>query len=108
MATFYFKPQPCSSSRICHIAPAPAAAASQPLRRCPSISWRWQQPQRRHTTLQCHQRAESTSQTNFFTEQDEDDNRLRQNSGIFHPSIWADFFLGSSNPASASSQQEVY
>jgi hypothetical protein len=37
---------------------------------------------------------------------DEDDSRLSQNAGIFHPSIWGDFFLGYSNPT-ASSQQQV-
>jgi hypothetical protein len=47
--------------------------------------------------LQCHQR-----------QQDEGDYRLHQNTGIFHPSIWGDFFLGSSTNPAASSQQEVY
>ncbi|WVZ95807.1 LOW QUALITY PROTEIN: hypothetical protein U9M48_041523 [Paspalum notatum var. saurae] len=53
------------------------------------------QRQRRHISrLQCRQ-----------VQQDEGDNRLTQNTGIFHPSIWGDFFLGYSNPVSSSQQQ---
>lgn len=35
------------------------------------------------------------------------DNRLSQNTGIVHPSMWKDFFLGCSYPATASLQQQV-
>ncbi|WVZ95795.1 hypothetical protein U9M48_041515, partial [Paspalum notatum var. saurae] len=38
-------------------------------------------------------------------QQNERDNRLTQNTGIFETSIWGDFFLGYSNPAASSQQQ---
>ena len=105
MTTFNFKPPPpCSSSRrrSCHVHVGAAAASPPPLiRRCPSVSWRWLE-QRRHTRLQCGQ-----SSPQQISNLDEDDSRLSQNAGIFHPSIWGDFFLGDSNPAAASSQQQV-
>ncbi|KAF8731742.1 hypothetical protein HU200_015674 [Digitaria exilis] len=80
-----------------------AAASAPPLiRRCyPDVSWRW----RRSFRLQCSQsRQDSAARTR--RDLDEYDRRLRQNAGIFHPSIWGDFFLGYSNP-SASSQQQM-
>ena len=106
MTTFSFKPPPpCSSSRrrSCHVHVGAAAASPPPLiRRCPSVSWR--RRLRRHTCrLQCGQ--QSPQQNSNLV--DEDDSRLSQNAGIFHPSIWGDFFLGYSNPAAASSQQQV-
>ncbi|CAL4896107.1 unnamed protein product [Urochloa decumbens] len=88
----------------CHIATAPAS--SPPLiRRCPSISWGWLQQRRRHTCrLQCSRpQQDFTAPTRHGL--DEDDTRLSQNAGIFHPSIWGDFFLGYSNPAASSQQQ---
>ncbi|CAL4903312.1 unnamed protein product [Urochloa decumbens] len=89
----------------CHIAAAPAS--SPPLiRRChPSTSWRWLQQQRRHTyRLQCSRpQQDSVALTRHGL--DGYDTRLSQNAGIFHPSIWGDFFLGYSNPAASSQQQ---
>ena len=103
MTTFSSKPPQCSSRRSCHVHIGAAAASPPPLiRRCPSVSWRWRL--RRHTCrLQCGQ--QSPQQNSNLV--DEDDSRLSQNAGIFHPSIWGDFFLGYSNPAAASSQQQV-
>ena len=102
MTTFSSKPPQCSSRRSCHVHIGAAAASPPPLiRRCPSVSWRWLE-QRRHTRLQCGQ-----SSPQQISNLDEDDSRLSQNAGIFHPSIWGDFFLGYSNPAAASSQQQV-
>ncbi|KAG2624063.1 hypothetical protein PVAP13_3KG098200 [Panicum virgatum] len=106
MTTFSFKPPPpCSSSRrrSCHVHVGAAAASPPPLiRRCPSVSWRWRL--RQHT---CRlQRGQQSPQQNSNLV-DEDDSRLSQNAGIFHPSIWGDFFLGYSNPAAASSQQQT-
>lgn len=102
MTTFSSKPPQCSSRRSCHVHIGAAAASPPPLiRRCPSVSWRWLE-QRRHTRLQCGQ-----SSPQQISNLDEDDSRLSQNAGIFHPSIWGDFFLGYSNPAAASSQQQT-
>ncbi|CAL4910726.1 unnamed protein product [Urochloa decumbens] len=90
----------------CHIAAAPA---SSPLfvRRCPSISWRWLQQRRQHTCrLQCSRQQQDSAATTRHG-LDGDDTRLSQNAGIFHPSIWGDFFLGYSNPAASSQQQQT-
>jgi hypothetical protein len=38
----------------------------------------------------------------------EADSRLSRNTGIFHPSIWRDFFLGYSNPDNSSQQLQVF
>ncbi|CAN6358245.1 unnamed protein product [Urochloa humidicola] len=94
----------------CRIA-APAAASSPPLiRRCRPIStsWRWLQQRRRHTScrLQCSLPQQgSVAPTRHGV--NEDDTRLNQNAGIIHPSIWGDFFLGYSNPAASSQQQQT-
>ena len=106
MATFSFKIplHRSNSSRSYHVI---AASESQLLRRSRSIPWSWQKQQwRQQTRLQCRQLQQDT---NPRTEQDldEGDSRLRQNTSTFHPSIWGDFFLGYSNPAAASSQQQV-
>ncbi|KAJ1261197.1 hypothetical protein BS78_09G009500 [Paspalum vaginatum] len=92
-----------SMRRSCHTHTASAAAPPPPgiIR---SVSWRWQQHgrrrRRRHTCrLQCRQQ--------LLVEQNETDNRLTQNTGVFEPSIWGDFFLGySNNPAASSSSQQ--
>ncbi|WVZ95781.1 hypothetical protein U9M48_041504 [Paspalum notatum var. saurae] len=94
-ATFSFRPQEyISSRRSCHTA---ATAAAPPPRIIRSTSWRWQQHARRRPIcrLQCRQQVQ----------QNESDNRPTQNTGIFEPSIWGDFFLGYSNPAASSQQQ---
>ncbi|CAD6334944.1 unnamed protein product [Miscanthus lutarioriparius] len=106
MATFSFKIplHRSNSSRSYHVI---AASESQLLRRSRSIPWSWQKQQwRQQTRLQCRQLQQDT---NPRTEQDldEGDSRLRQNTSTFHPSIWGDFFLGYSNPAAASSQQQI-
>jgi len=105
MATFFsFKPQRrrrSSSSTIYHIITASESKSS--LRRSGSISWSW----KKHRRLQ--QRCQRQQDSNPRTEQDladEGDCHLSQNIGIFHPSIWGDFFLGYSSPE-ASSQQKV-
>nr|CAB3459919.1 unnamed protein product [Digitaria exilis] len=95
MTTFSSKPPHCTS----------AVVSSRPfIRRCSSgVSWRWQQ-RRKSCGLRCSQsRQDSATQT--WRDLDEDDRRLSQNAGIFHPSIWGDFFLGYSNPAALSQQQ---
>ncbi|WVZ95928.1 hypothetical protein U9M48_041630 [Paspalum notatum var. saurae] len=97
-ATFSIRPQEgVSSRRSCHS----TAAAPQPrIIRC--NPWRWQQhdERRRHSCrLQCRQQAQQN--------ESESDNRLTQNTGIFQPSIWGDFFLGYSNPAASSSQKQM-
>ncbi|KAF8667120.1 hypothetical protein HU200_053306 [Digitaria exilis] len=97
MTTFSSKPPHCTS----------AVVSSRPfIRRCSSgVSWRWQQ-RRKSCGLRCSQsRQDSATQT--WRDLDEDDRRLSQNAGIFHPSIWGDFFLGYSNPAALSQQQQT-
>nr|CAB3452524.1 unnamed protein product [Digitaria exilis] len=82
-----------------------AAASTPPLisRCCPGVSWRWRR-RRRSYRLQCSQsRQDSAARTR--RDLVEYDRRLRQNAGIFHPSIWGDFFLGYSNPSASSQQQ---
>jgi len=86
MATTSFKPQ-----RNFHVAAA-ATASTQ----CPSISWR-QGQKRRHIRLQCHQ-----------LQHDDADNCLTRNTGIFHPSLWGDFFIGYSNPAAPQQQVNLF
>jgi hypothetical protein len=104
MATFSFTPHHRSSgsSGIYHI--ITASELKSLLRRSGSISWSW----KTHRRLQ--QRCQRQQDSNPRTEQDLDDEgdsrRLSQNTGIFHPSIWGDFFLGCSSPE-ASSQQKV-
>ncbi|KAL6864798.1 hypothetical protein ACP4OV_015949 [Aristida adscensionis] len=84
MASFSLKPQlQGSSRRSCR----PAAVTSRP-----SISWKWQQQQRRVTMRHVLHEADSRLMKN-------------ENTGIFHPSIWGDFFLGYCNPASSQQQQ---
>jgi hypothetical protein len=80
-----------------------AAAASPPLRQqWPGISWR-----RHSRQLQCRRSQQDYSAAGTRHD-DQGDSRLRQNAGIFRPSIWGDFFLGYSNPAAPnSSQQQV-
>ncbi|CAD6342706.1 unnamed protein product [Miscanthus lutarioriparius] len=78
-----------------------AAAASPPLRQqWPGISWRHHSRQ-----LQCRrsQQGYSAAGTRHDDLDDQGDSRLRQNAGIFQPSIWGDFFLGYSNPAAPNS-----
>ncbi|KAL6619819.1 hypothetical protein ACP70R_034958 [Stipagrostis hirtigluma subsp. patula] len=92
MATFSFKQHQCRS-RSSHL-----LAASRPLNTLhPSISWRWQQI----TTLQCRQGRQDYSARMC----DDGDSRVSENTGVFHPSIWGDFFLGYSNPADSYQQQ---
>jgi len=82
-----------------------AVASPPPLRQWPAISWRRPSTSR----LQCcrSQQGYSAARTQHGLE-DDGDNRLRQNTGIFHPSIWGDCFLAYSDPAAAnSSQQQV-
>ncbi|TKW24719.1 hypothetical protein SEVIR_3G068100v4 [Setaria viridis] len=105
MATLIsFKPPQCisSNSRSCHIAASPRPL----IRRCPSISRRscLQRRQRRTCRLRCGQSQQDCAPRTGHG-LDEDDSRLSQNAGIFHPSIWGDFFLGYSNPAASSQQQ---
>ncbi|KAG0516509.1 hypothetical protein BDA96_09G009200 [Sorghum bicolor] len=94
-----------NSSRSYHII---AASESQSLRRR-SISWScWQKQQwRQQTRLQCRQLQQDTNPRTERDLDDEGDRRLRQNASTFHPSIWGDIFLGYSNPAAASSQQQM-
>ncbi|PAN16825.1 hypothetical protein PAHAL_3G089300 [Panicum hallii] len=102
MTTFSCKPPQCSSRRSCHDA---VAAASPPplIRRCPSASWRWRRRQRT-CRLQCGQSQQAfAARTRHHL--DDDDSRLSENAGIFHPSIWGDFFLGYSNPYASSQQR---
>ncbi|KAL6864800.1 hypothetical protein ACP4OV_015951 [Aristida adscensionis] len=91
-STFPFNPQlQCRRRRsFCH---CPAAA--------PRLLRRW------HSTLRCC-RAQQDASRKTQHDLDEADSRLSQNSGIFHPSIWGDFFLGYSNPAAASSQLQIW
>ncbi|KAF8725626.1 hypothetical protein HU200_020167 [Digitaria exilis] len=87
MTTFPSKPPHCTS----------AVVSSPPfIRRCSGggVSWRSSQS-----------RQDSATQTR--RDLDEDERRLSQNAGIFHPSIWGDFFLGYSNPAALSQQQQT-
>ncbi|KAG0516507.1 hypothetical protein BDA96_09G009100 [Sorghum bicolor] len=97
-SSFSLKPLECRSSHI-----SAAAGASPPLRQWPAISWRRPSTSR----LQCcrSQQGYSAARTRHGLD-DDSDNRLRQNTGIFHPSIWGDSFLGYSNPATANSSQE--
>jgi hypothetical protein len=99
MASFSLKPQHNgSSSMIYHTICSTASEWRSLLRSRSSVSWSW----KKHTRLRlrCCQGSDGG-----------DDSRLSQNTGIFHPSIWGDFFLGcSSSPdeAAASSQQKVH
>jgi hypothetical protein len=107
MATLSFKLplHRSNSSRSYHII---TASGSQLLRRSRSISWSWQKQQwRQPTRLQCRQLQQDTNPRTEQDLDDEGDSRLRQNTSTFHPSIWGDIFLGYSNPAAASSQQQV-
>ncbi|XP_021302854.1 zingiberene synthase-like isoform X2 [Sorghum bicolor] len=82
--------------RTCNYISA-AVASPPPLRQWPGgISWR------RSSRLQC-----SATPTRHGDLDKKGDNRLRQTTGIFQPSIWGDVFLDYSNPAAASSQQQI-
>ncbi|CAN6340312.1 unnamed protein product [Urochloa humidicola] len=107
MDTFPIKPQHRSSSRSCHI--AAAAAGPWLLGRCRSISGRWRRQQ--YTTLQqCRKLQQDPVERTRHHPDDEDeaDSRLSQNTGIFHPSIWRDYFLDYSNPENSSQQQQAW
>ncbi|CAN6331118.1 unnamed protein product [Urochloa humidicola] len=105
MDTFPIKPHHHSSSRSCHI----AAAGPRLLGRCRSISGRWRRQQ--YTTLQhCRKLQQDPVERTRHHPDDEDeaDSRLSQNTGIFHPSIWRDYFLGYSNPENSSQKQQAW
>nr|USM07608.1 alpha-terpineol synthase [Cymbopogon martinii] len=90
-----------SSMRSCnHISAIVVASPPPPLSRQPpgGISWR------RSSRLQCSAAARTQHSD---LDNKGDNHRLRQNTGIFQPSIWGDFFLGYSNPAATSSQQQI-
>ncbi|XP_066368459.1 alpha-terpineol synthase, chloroplastic-like [Miscanthus floridulus] len=82
--------------RTCNYISAAVASPPPLIRQWPGgISWR------RPSRLQC-----SATRTRHQDDPDnKGDNRLKQNTGIFHPSIWGDTFLGYSNPAASSQQQ---
>ncbi|CAD6334943.1 unnamed protein product [Miscanthus lutarioriparius] len=82
--------------RTCNYISAAVASPPPLIRQWPGrISWR------RPSRLQC-----SATRTRHEDGPDnKGDNRLKQNTGIFHPSIWGDTFLGYSNPAASSQQQ---
>ncbi|XP_072148667.1 alpha-terpineol synthase, chloroplastic isoform X1 [Setaria viridis] len=89
METLSFKPQRQSTS----------APGSRLLGRCRSISGRWRRRQKYTTLQQCRcQSQQDSSMERARHHPDEADSRLSRSTGIFHPSIWRDFFLGYSNP----------
>uniref|UniRef100_K3ZC71 Terpene synthase n=1 Tax=Setaria italica TaxID=4555 RepID=K3ZC71_SETIT len=99
METLSFKPQRQSTS----------APGSRLLGRCRSISGRWRRRQKYTTLQQCRcQSQQDSSMERARHHPDEADSRLSRSTGIFHPSIWRDFFLGYSNPDNSFQQLQAW